>query len=401
VKFTLVGASGYIVNLASFGVAMKLMGVHYLPAASAAFCLAVSSNLALNRRWTFDACSGSLGFQALRFFAVSTASFFLAAGLLAFLVAIGGVPALAAQGLSIVCVTPLNFLGNKLWTFQRARHSSVANGARLDDSIHHATGSIWLVLPTYNEIENLEPFVRSVMPQLARMSSEYHVLIVDDSSPDGTGQVADLLAAEFAPVHVLHRPRKEGIGPAYLAGFEQALAGGAEFVLQMDSDFSHDICDLPRLLSSAQDVGVALGSRYVAGGGVRDWGLSRRLVSRAGCWYARTVLRVPIRDLTGGFKCFRRSVLQQILLSEVTVRGYGFQIELSYRAVIAGFPMREVPIEFKNRKAGSSKMNCLIALEALWQIPALKLRTRKGLAARSLPPCYAEAQKGDRSSSQP
>jgi dolichol-phosphate mannosyltransferase len=277
----------------------------------------------------------------------------------------------------------------------------VANEARLGDSFQHATANTWLVLPTYNEIENLEPFVRSVMPQLARMSSEYHVLIVDDSSPDGTGQVADLLATEFAPVHVLHRPRKEGIGPAYLAGFEQALAGGAEFVLQMDSDFSHDVCDLPRLLSSAQDAGVALGSRYVAGGGVRDWGLSRRLVSRAGCWYARTVLRVPIRDLTGGFKCFRRNVLQQIPLSEVTVRGYGFQIELSYRAMIAGFPMQEVPIEFKNRKAGSSKMNCLIALEALWQIPALKLRTRKGLAARSLLLSNGEAHKGDFSSNQP
>lgn len=228
----------------------------------------------------------------------------------------------------------------------------------------------WLVLPTYNEAENLERFVRAVLAA----APELHVLVVDDSSPDGTGDIADRLAGELPGVEVLHRAAKEGLGRAYLAGFERALADGAELVLEMDADFSHDPADLPRLLAAAERADLVLGSRYVKGGGVRDWGLLRRLVSRGGSWYARMILRVPVRDLTGGFKCFRRGVLERLDLDAVHADGYGFQIELTYRALQAGFTVEEVPIVFRDRQAGSSKMTARIAVEAVWKVPALKLR---------------------------
>jgi dolichol-phosphate mannosyltransferase len=232
----------------------------------------------------------------------------------------------------------------------------------------------WLILPTYNEAENVDPLVRAALPRLAEASPEHRVLIVDDSSPDGTGEIADRLAAELDSVEVVHRERKEGLGRAYLAGFELALGRGAELVLEMDSDFSHDPADLPRLIRAAADADLVLGSRYVRGGGVADWGFVRRSVSRGGSWYARTLLRVPIRDLTGGFKCFRREVLETIDLSGVHSNGYGFQIELTYRALRAGFRVKEVPIVFRDRRAGSSKMTARIALEAMWKVPALRLR---------------------------
>jgi dolichol-phosphate mannosyltransferase len=232
----------------------------------------------------------------------------------------------------------------------------------------------WLILPTYNEAENIEPLVRAVLPQLESAGLPHTVLIVDDSSPDGTGQIAERLAAEIEPVRVLHRERKEGLGRAYLAGFEVALAEGADLVLEMDSDFSHDPSDLPRLIEGAQEADLVLGSRYVEGGGVEDWGLVRRALSRGGSWYARAVLRVPVRDLTGGFKCFRREVLETLRLREIHADGYGFQIELTYRAIQAGFKVLEVPIKFRERRVGSSKMTARIALEAVWKVPALRLR---------------------------
>jgi dolichol-phosphate mannosyltransferase len=233
------------------------------------------------------------------------------------------------------------------------------------------------VLPTYNEAENIEPFVQAVLPQLAAAAPEYHVLIVDDNSPDGTGEIADRLAAEVPAVEVLHRPGKQGLGRAYLAGFERALAGGADLVLEMDSDFSHDPQDLPRLIAATEHADVVLGSRYVRGGGVADdWGLRRRVLSRGGSWYARHVLGIPVKDLTGGFKCFRREVLEAIDLEGVHADGYGFQIELTYRAIQAGFRVEEVPIVFRDRQAGTSKMSARIAVEAVWKVPALKFRRR-------------------------
>jgi dolichol-phosphate mannosyltransferase len=204
------------------------------------------------------------------------------------------------------------------------------------------------------------------------------VLVVDDASPDGTGEAADALAAELDWVDVLHRPRKEGLGPAYLAGFRVALETGADLVIEMDCDFSHDPADVPRLVTAANAADLVLGSRYVAGGGTRNWGLLRRAVSRCGCLYARLVLGVPINDLTGGFKCFRRTVLEHLPLDRVDARGYAFQIELTYRAVRAGYHVREIPIVFSERRSGGSKMTKRIALEALWRVPSLRAQAVSG-----------------------
>jgi dolichol-phosphate mannosyltransferase len=232
----------------------------------------------------------------------------------------------------------------------------------------------WLVLPTYNEAENIDPFVRAVLPQLAASGLEHHLLVVDDNSPDGTGKIADGLAQELEPVEVLHRPGKQGLGRAYLDGFRRALESGADFVLEMDADFSHDPKDVPRLLAAAQNADLVLGSRYVRGGGVSDWGLFRRMLSRGGCWYAQHLLGLPVRDLTGGFKCFNRRVLEGIHLETVHADGYGFQIELTYYAVKAGFSVLEVPITFRERQVGTSKMSPRIAIEAVWKVPALRFR---------------------------
>jgi dolichol-phosphate mannosyltransferase len=232
---------------------------------------------------------------------------------------------------------------------------------------------VWVILPTYNEAENLEPLVDAVREQLPESR---RVLIVDDRSPDGTGEIADRLAAEHADVTVLHRMVKEGLGPAYIAGFRQALAGGAELVVEMDADFSHDPAHLPQLLRAAEDADLVLGSRYVPGGGVTEWGPVRRLISRGGSAYARIALGIRIRDLTGGFKCLRREVLEAIDLDSIDSRGYAFQVEVTYRAIKAGFRVTEIPIVFRDRRQGSSKMSKSIVGEAIWRVPALRFRRR-------------------------
>jgi len=232
-----------------------------------------------------------------------------------------------------------------------------------------AAGPAWLVLPTYNEVENVEPLVEAARAKLPPVAQ---VLIVDDSSPDGTGALADRLAAQHENVHVLHRPRKEGLGPAYIAGFREALGRGAGLVLEMDSDFSHDPAYLPRLLDAAKNADLVLGSRYIDGGGVSDWGPLRRAVSRGGSAYARLVLGVEVRDLTGGFKCFRREVLEAIDLDRIATRGYAFQVEMTYRALRRGFRVVEVPIVFRERRVGSSKMDTSIVAEAVWRLPLLR-----------------------------
>jgi dolichol-phosphate mannosyltransferase len=236
----------------------------------------------------------------------------------------------------------------------------------------------WLILPTYDEAENIAAIVAAGREALERAAPGAHrILVVDDGSPDGTGRIADRLAADHDDVEVLHRPRREGLGPAYLAGFARALDGGAGFVLEMDSDFSHDPADLARLLAAAADADVVLGSRYVAGGGISDWGRVRRAVSRGGSWYARRVLGLDVRDLTGGFKCFRREVLEAIDLPTVRSRGYAFQVELTFRAVRAGFRVVEIPIVFRDRRAGRSKMSWRIAGEAAVLVPLLRLGRRR------------------------
>jgi len=238
------------------------------------------------------------------------------------------------------------------------------------------SGEPWLILPTYNEAENVQPIVAAAGEVLARAAPDgFRVLIVDDGSPDGTGELADRLAAEHDWVEVLHRAEKNGIGPAYLAGFRYALDRGAGYVMEMDSDFSHDPADLARLLDAVREgADLALGSRYVPGGGVRDWGLMRRFISEGGSTYARVVLGLRVRDLTGGFKCFRREVLEAIHFDSVRSRGYAFQVELTYRAVQAGFKVVEVPIVFRERQQGTSKMSWRIAAEAMWLVPRLRFR---------------------------
>jgi dolichol-phosphate mannosyltransferase len=234
--------------------------------------------------------------------------------------------------------------------------------------------SAWLILPTYNEAQNLEPMVNAVLPQLAPGGAIPTLLVVDDASPDGTGRIADRLAGERPEVRVLHRPTKDGLGRAYLAGFQAALDGGADLILQMDCDFSHDPADVPRLMEAAGSADVVLGSRYVPGGGVENWALRRRIQSRGGCAYARLILGIPVRDLTGGFKCWNRRALEALDFDGVDAHGYGFQIEMTYRAIKAGLTVTEVPIVFHERREGQSKMTAWITLEAVWKVPALRLR---------------------------
>jgi dolichol-phosphate mannosyltransferase len=224
-------------------------------------------------------------------------------------------------------------------------------------------------LPTYNELDNLEPMLRALGEKGVR------VLVIDDNSPDGTGELADRLASELDFVDVLHRERKEGLGPAYLAGFRRALADGAELILEMDCDFSHDPAEVPRLIAAVDGgADVALGSRYVEGGAVRNWGLLRRFVSAGGSLYARVLLGVRVRDLTGGFKCYRRQVLETIDLDSIDSKGYAFQIETTYRALRAGFKVVEIPITFADREVGGSKMSKAIVAEAIWKVPSLRLK---------------------------
>jgi len=236
---------------------------------------------------------------------------------------------------------------------------------------------VWVVLPTYNERQNLEPVVAGVRAALSAAAVDHTILVVDDSSPDGTGELADELAARDPAVQVLHRPRKEGLGQAYIAGFGRALAEGAALVIEMDADMSHDPAHLPAMVSATRHFDLVLGSRYVPGGEVRNWGAMRRLVSRGGCWYARMVLGLGVRDLTGGFKCFRREVLEALDLGRIRSQGYAFQVELTYRAVQRGFRVLEIPIVFTDRAVGHSKMSRRIVLEAMWMVPALRAGRRR------------------------
>jgi len=228
-------------------------------------------------------------------------------------------------------------------------------------------------LPTYNERENVERMVRALVAESVR------VLVIDDNSPDGTGEVADRLAAELEAVDVLHRARKDGLGPAYLDGFRRALADGAELILEMDCDFSHDPKDVPRLIAAAEGgADLVLGSRYVPGGSIPNWGLLRRFVSRGGCVYAQLWLQTRLRDLTGGFKCYRRRVLETIDLDAIESKGYAFQIEGTYRTLRKGFRVVEVPVTFVDREEGGSKMSRAIVLEAVWKVPALRFAALAG-----------------------
>lgn len=226
-----------------------------------------------------------------------------------------------------------------------------------------------VVIPTYNECENIESITQVVLD----LPVGAHVTIVDDSSPDGTGEIAAAMAAAEERVHVIHRQGKLGLGSAYIAGFKYALREGAQHILEMDADFSHDPADIPRLIEAAQEYDVVVGSRYVPGGGTCNWGLLRQLVSRGGSLYAKVILGIPIWDLTGGFNCWRRAVLESVDLDAVTSNGYAFQIEMKYRAFRGGFRLVEVPIVFSDRRVGESKMSGSIVREALWKVWRFRL----------------------------
>ena len=236
------------------------------------------------------------------------------------------------------------------------------------------TPTAWVCVPTYNERENVEALVTAVRQAMDSANIDGHVLVIDDGSPDGTGQIADAMAARDDRVHVLHRTAKEGIGPAYRAGFRHAMANGADLILEMDCDFSHNPRDVPRLIAAAQGADVVLGSRYARGGGVAEWGNVRRAISRGGCLYAQAWLGTSVKDLTGGFKCFRREVLEAIPLDEVSGAGYVFQVEMTYRALLQGFTVVEVPITFTDRTEGQSKMSRSIVVEAAVLVPRLRRR---------------------------
>ncbi|HEX6117123.1 MAG TPA: polyprenol monophosphomannose synthase [Solirubrobacterales bacterium] len=232
-------------------------------------------------------------------------------------------------------------------------------------------GPTWVVIPTYNEADTIAGLVDAVRRELP---DDRRVLVVDDASPDGTGEIAAALAREHDDVEVLHRREKLGLGPAYVAGFRVALDGGAARVVQMDADFSHDPQALPALLAALADADLVLGSRYVSGGDVHDWGAGRRAISRLGSKYARMALGVRVHDLTGGYKVWRRATLEEIDIEAVSATGYAFQVETTYRAIKAGFRVREVPITFRDRRIGASKMTRSIVFEAAWQVPAMRLR---------------------------
>ena len=258
-------------------------------------------------------------------------------------------------------------------------HKAALVGCGYDPTVPDAAskehrGAAWVILPTYNEAGNIGRMVESLGPKLSHEGDR--ILIVDDGSPDGTGRIADQIAGENPGVQVLHRRIKEGLGPAYLAGFQVALDGGADLIVQMDADFSHDPAYLPRLLAASELADLVIGSRYVPGGGITEWGQVRRLLSRGGSLYSRTILRVPVRDMTGGFKCFRREVLESIDLGEIAASGYSFQVEMTWRVVQAGFTVMEVPITFRERQGGESKMTTAIVAEAAWRVPAMRIRGR-------------------------
>ncbi|MDN5860807.1 MAG: polyprenol monophosphomannose synthase, partial [Pseudonocardia sp.] len=227
-------------------------------------------------------------------------------------------------------------------------------------------GPVLVVIPTYDERENLGPVVDRLLAALPAA----HVLVVDDASPDGTGEIADGIAARDGRVRVLHRGSKDGLGAAYLAGFARALDGGYGVIVEMDADGSHAPEDLPALLAALADADLVLGSRYVPGGRVRNWPAHRLALSRGANRYARLALGVPIRDITAGFRAFRRQVLEELDLAAVQSQGYCFQIDMAWRAVQAGFRVVEVPITFTERAHGASKMSRSVMVEAFWRVGA-------------------------------
>jgi len=360
-RFCVVGGVGFLVNLLVYSACIWMLGLPPAVAATCAFCIAVFNNYVLNRSWTFQTAPRFAG-QGFRFFAIALLGLALNLVLLGMLTD-AGVKEIPAQVIALILVTPVTFALNKLWTFEH-RPTVLARNLDKSRALRPRPRAVCICVPTYNEAENVQAFVEALVDEFDRYRVNGTVLVVDDASPDGTGEIAQELARRDPRVAVLHRQQKGGLGSAYQAGFRWALEHHFEVVGQMDCDFSHDPRALPDLLHASRMADLVIGSRYVPGGRIENWPLSRRLISRSGSLYASTMLGVPVRDFTGGFKCFRREVLEQLPFESAGAKGYGFQIEMTYRAVRAGFRVMEVPIVFRDRVAGQSKMSLAIAGEA-------------------------------------
>lgn len=392
-RFCAVGGVGFVVNLLVYSACIWLLDLPPAVAATCSFCLAVLNNYMLNRSWTFRGAPTFAG-QGVRFFAISLVG--LAVNLLLLrILTDSGLSEVPAQAIAVILVTPVTFTLNKLWTFEYRAPITALNLESLR-ALRTRPRTVCICVPTYNEAENIQPFVEAVINQLDAYGVEGTVLVVDDASPDGTGEIADELAQRNPRVAVLHRPKKAGLGSAYQAGFRWALEGRFELIGQMDCDFSHDPRALPDLLHASRMADLVIGSRYVPGGRVEDWPLTRRLISRSGSLYASTLLGIPIRDFTGGFKFFRREVLEQLPFESASARGYGFQIETTYRTARAGFRVMEVPIVFRDRIAGQSKMSLGIAREAALLVLRLRYSRDPELRAeRSRDPELREERSGE------
>jgi len=227
-----------------------------------------------------------------------------------------------------------------------------------------------ICMPTYNEAENIRPIIAAI----AKVVPEVHVLVIDDNSPDGTGDIADELAAADPRIHVLHRKEKAGLGKAYIAGFEWGLDAGYDYIIEMDADFSHQPKYLPEMIAQLEKYDVVVGSRYVAGGGTEDWGVVRKVISRGGGIYARTILGIDVQDLTAGFVAWRAGVLRDIDIERVEASGYVFQIEMKYRAYKREYRLLEIPIVFPDWLVGVSKISPNIAAEALWRVWGIRFK---------------------------
>lgn len=368
-RFGVVGASGVVVNNAVLYALHGLLGWSLIPSSVLAVEAAIVNNFVWNDLWTFSERTKT-SYRFLRFNLVSLGGLVVNTAVLAALVTFAGVHYLIANLIAIGVAMGWNFAANARWTWVRGAGAADSRPVHSTPKGEIMTSDL-VVVPTYNEAENIEPMVRMVLAQ-----GPFGVLVVDDDSPDGTGRIAYRLATENpGRVSVLHRERKEGLGAAYRAGFDYALANGPARIYQMDADLSHDPAVLPELRAALMDgEDLAIGSRYVAGGGVVGWPWWRQLVSRGGSLYAGAILRLRQRDLTGGFKGWRRQTLEAIRTEETRSNGYAFQIETTYRARIAGARIVEVPITFADRERGSSKMGWPIVFEAVRVVPGLRLR---------------------------
>ena len=370
VRFAIIGLSGVAVNTGLLWLLVEVAGLP-LPAAGAlAIESAICSNFVLNDMWTFHQARRRRSWwqRAAAFHGTAVLAGGINLGLLLLLVTSAGVHYIAANLVSIVLAAAVNYSGNALWTWRPA-----APPPRTPATWSVLGRKVVVVVPTYNEAQNVQRLIDAVLA----LGSRYELLVVDDASPDGTGDLVAERAGREPRVHLLRREQKLGLGTAYVAGFQEALRLGAELIVQMDSDFSHDPNDVPRLVGAAAAADVVVGSRYVAGGDTIGWPWRRHVISRGTSLAYRALLGMPVRDLTGGFKCWRRQVLEELPLAEVRCRGFAFQIEMNYQCWRAGFAIVEVPVTFRDRERGHSKMSLGITLEGIALLWRLSMGTPK------------------------